>query len=74
MEYPGSSQMIVQVYPFHSQTERGRKAFLGATIYLSSELSLTYAGIANYYKSFHYPLSTLSVVIGNTLTVFKTNQ
>ena len=74
MEYPGSSQMIIQVYPLHSQTERGRKAFLGATTYLSSELSLTYAGIGNYYKSFQHPLSTLSVVTGNTLTIFKTNQ
>ena len=74
MEYPGSSQMIIQVYPLHSQTERGRKAFLGATTYLSSELSLIYAGIGNYYKSFQHPLSTLSVVIGNTLTIFKTNQ
>ena len=35
---------------------------------------LTYESNDNHYKNVHRPLSTLPVVIGNTMVVFKTNQ
>ena len=66
--------MSAQVYSLPGQAELRRNTFLeGASLDLSSELSLTYEGNVNHYKSVHHPLSTLLVGIGNTLEVFKTN-
>ena len=62
--------MSAQVYSVPDQTEVRRKAFLEwASIELSSKLSLTCGGNINYYKSVHHPIPTLSVGIGNTLTI-----
>ena len=56
--------MSPQVYSLLDQTEAGRKAFLEEkSINLSSKLPLTFGGNVNYYKSVHYPLSTLPVGI-----------
>ena len=52
----------------------GRPFLEGASIDLPSNLSLTYGGNVNHYKSVSEPLSTLPMRIGNTLTVFKTNK
>ena len=66
--------MSAQVYSLPGQAELRRNTFLeGASLDLSSELSLTYEGNVNHCKSLHHPLSTLLVGIGNTLEVFKTN-
>ena len=52
--------MNAQVYSIPGQTERRRKAFLEwKSIDLSYELSLTYGGNVNYYKSVHHPILTL---------------
>ena len=56
-----------QVDSFLDQTERGRKALLeGASINLSSKISLIYGGDVKYYISVHHLLSTLLVGIGNS--------
>ena len=39
----------------------------------SSKVSLTYKSIVNHYQSFHHPLFTLPMGIGNRLKAFKTN-
>ena len=84
MEYPDSFQKKIsklffqisaQVYSVPGQTEGRRKVFLGWTsIDLSPKLYLTCGFNVNYYKSVHHPIPTLPVGIGNTLTIFKTNQ
>ena len=67
--------MSAQVYSVPDQTEVRRKAFLEwASIELFSKLSLTCGGNIDYYKSVHHPIPTLSVGIGNILTILKTNQ
>ena len=49
--------MSAQVYSLPSQTEGRSKTFLERkNIDLSHELSLTYGGIVNYYKSVHQPI------------------
>ena len=58
-------QMSAQVYSVSGQR---RKDFLEWT---SIDLC---GGNVNYYKSVHHPILTLPVEIGNTLTIFKTNQ
>ena len=65
--------MSAQVYSLPCQTEGTRKTFLEEE---SIDLSykLTYESNDNHYKNVHRPLSTLPVVIGNTMVVFKTNQ
>ena len=51
--------MSTQVYSVLGQTEGRRRAFLEWKIIgLSYELSLTYGGNVNYYKSVHHPIST----------------
>ena len=51
--------MSAHVYSVPGQTEGRRKAFLEwKSIGLSYELSLTYGGNVNYYKSVHHPIST----------------
>ena len=68
-------QMSVQVYFVPGQTEGRRKAFLECKrIDLSSKLTFTCGGNANYYKIFHHPISTLPVVIGNTQAIFQRSQ
>ena len=63
--------MRAQVYAVAGQTEERRKAFLEWTdINLSSKLSLTCGGNANYYKIIHHPIPTLSVGIRDTLAIF----
>ena len=50
---------------------RGEKSFLeGASIDLSSKLSLTCEGNVNHREGVHDPLSTLPVGIENTLVIF----
>ena len=54
--------MSAQVYSVPDQTDGRMRASLEWTIiYLSSKLSLTCKGNANYYKSFHHPILTLPV-------------
>ena len=66
--------MSVQVYYVSGQTEGRRTLFLEWTsIDLSSKLSATFGGNVNSYKRAHYP-TPLSVGLGNTLAIFKTNQ
>ena len=63
--------MRVHVHYVLGQTEGTRKTFLEWTsMDLSSKLSLICGGNINYYKS----VPTLTVGIGNTLAIFKTNQ
>ena len=63
------------VYSLPDQTEGRREASLeGASIDLSSKLSLTSGGNVNHYKSVRHSLSTLPVGIGSLLAVLKTNQ
>ena len=60
---------------FLAKTQGRKKTYLDEeNMYLFSKLSLSYGGNVSHYKSVHHPLSTLSVVIGNTLAVFKANQ
>ena len=67
--------MSAQLYSMPGQTEGRRKAFLEWTnIDLSSKLSRTCRGNVNYYKSVHHPITTLPVVKGNALTIFRKNQ
>ena len=55
--------------------EERRKAFYEwASIDLSSKLFLTCRGSFNHYKSVHHLIPTLPLGIGNTQTIFKTNQ
>ena len=46
----------------------------GVQIYHLNYLLPTYSGNVNYYKSVNYPIPTLPVGTGSTLTIFKTNQ
>ena len=65
--------MISQVYSVLGQTEERRKVFLEwIVIDLSSKLSLTCGGNANYLKLFI--ILFLLVGIGTILAIFKTNQ
>ena len=57
-----------------SNEVRGKTFLKWTSIYLSSNLSLTYRGNVNYYKSVHHPIPTLPVGIGSTLAIYKTNQ
>ena len=67
--------MGAQAYSVSRQTEGRRKAFLEWTTKdLSSKLSLICGGNVNYCKTFHHPILSLSVGIGNTLVIFKENQ
>ena len=51
--------MSAQVYTVPAQTEGSGTAFLEwKSIGLFHELSLTCGGNVNYYKSFHYPITT----------------
>ena len=60
---------------FLAKTEGRWKGFLEWTsIDLSSKSSLTCGGNFNYYKSVHHPIPTLTVGIGTTQAIFKTNQ
>ena len=68
-------QRSAQVYSLPGQTEGKERLFLEKTsIDLSSKLSLTYETKLNHCESAHYPLSTVSAGIGNTLAAFKTNK
>ena len=52
----------------------GRPFLEGASIYLSSKLSLSCGDNVKHCKSVHHPLSTLPVGIGNTLAAFIINK
>ena len=68
-------QMSAQIHSVTSQNEGRRNVFLEwTTIGLSSKVFLTCGGNVSYYKTVHHPISTLPVGIGNTITIFKTNQ
>ena len=65
--------MSIQVYSVQAQTEGTegrRKVFWNEQTVLSTKLSLTSRGDANYYKSVHHPIPALPVGLGNTLTIF----
>ena len=67
--------MSAQGYFVPGQTKGRKKAFLEwKSIDLSSKLSLTCGGNVNYCESFHHPVPTLPVVLGNTLAIFITNH
>ena len=67
--------MIAKYILFLAKLKGERRPFLeGASTDSSSELSPTYGGNVNHYKSVHHPLSILPVGIGNTLAAFKTNK
>ena len=60
---------------FLAKLKGEKRPFLeGASIDLSSKVSLTYGGNVNHYKGVHHPFSTLPVGIGNTMVDFKTNM
>ena len=63
--------MSAQLYSMPGQTEGRRKAFLEWT---NIDLSRTCRGNVNYYKSVHHPITTLPVVKGNALKIFRKNQ
>ena len=66
---------VPKYIPFLTKVKGVGRTFLeGASIDLSSKLSLTYGGNVNHYKSAHHLFSTLPVGKGNTLAVFKTNK
>ena len=56
------------------QPLRGKTFLKWTSKDLSSELSHTYEGNVNYYRSVHHPIPTLPVGTGNTLAILKTNQ
>ena len=67
--------MSTRVHSVPGQTEGRKKTFLDrTTIDSSSKLSHTCGGNVNYHKSVDCPIPTLPVGIGNTQSIFKTNQ
>ena len=80
-EEPGSFQdkTVISKLCFQMSTQvklEGRPFWSGqgVQIYHLNYLLPTYSGNVNYYKSVNYPIPTLPVGTGSTLTIFKTNQ
>ena len=66
-------QVSGQVYSVLGQTEGRTKAFLErASLDISSKLSC--GDNIRIMLSVHHPIPALPVRVGNTLTIFKTNQ
>ena len=66
--------MSTQVYSVPDQTEGGKEGLFEVEKHRFILKTISYILGQSYLLSFHHPIPTLSVRIGNALAVFKTNQ